>query len=270
MDEGQVAALLEAVDRSSGRFLLGVTGPPGSGKSTIAALIETAANEQRRGDFAVVAPMDGFHLSNDELAERGLLGVKGAPETFDVNGFVQAVERMRADPATTIPWPGFDRSIEQTVPGAIAIRPSAKLVVVEGNYLLLDDPAGATSAGSSTRSGTSTRHCPYCGRGCSSGHARVGEARRKRRLTSTEAISGMHGWWLPPGTPPTGSSPALHQRRPEWIRTACQFAIAAPGQLHAELASGFGNNSAPADGPPVRRVIVSGASADRQRGPVHS
>jgi pantothenate kinase len=140
MDEGQVEALLEAVDRSSGRFLLGVTGPPGAGKSTIAALIEAAANDQRRGDFAVVAPMDGFHLSNEELAERGLLGVKGAPETFDVNGFVQAVERMRADPATTIPWPGFDRSIEQTVPGAIAIRPSAKLVVVEGNYLLLERP----------------------------------------------------------------------------------------------------------------------------------
>lgn len=139
MDESQVGALLEAVDRSSGRFLLGLTGPPGAGKSTIAALIEAAANE-RRGDFAVVAPMDGFHLSNEELAERGLLEVKGAPETFDVNGFVQAVERMRADFATTIPWPGFDRSIEQTVPGAIAIRPSAKLVVVEGNYLLLERP----------------------------------------------------------------------------------------------------------------------------------
>ena len=140
MDEGQVATLLEAVDRSSGRFLLGITGPPGAGKSTTAALIEAAANEQRRGDFAVVAPMDGFHLSNNKLAECGLLGVKGAPETFDVNGFVRAVERMRADPATTIPWPGFDRSIEQTVPGAIAIRPSAKLVVVEGNYLLLERP----------------------------------------------------------------------------------------------------------------------------------
>ena len=99
MDEGQVATLLEAVDRSSGRFLLGITGPPGAGKSTTAALIEAAANEQRRGDFAVVAPMDGFHLSNNKLAECGLLGVKGAPETFDVNGFVRAVERMRADPA---------------------------------------------------------------------------------------------------------------------------------------------------------------------------
>ena len=57
-----------------------------------------------------------------------------------MNGFVRAVERVRADPATTIPWPGFDRSLEQTVSGAIAIRPAAKLVVVEGNYLLLERP----------------------------------------------------------------------------------------------------------------------------------
>src|SRR5580765_5977635 len=104
MDEGQDAALLEAVARSPGRFLRGLTGPPGAGKSTIAALIEAGANEQRRGDFAVVAPMDGFHRSNEELAECGLLGVKGAPETFDVDAFVQAVERLRADPARTIPW----------------------------------------------------------------------------------------------------------------------------------------------------------------------
>jgi pantothenate kinase len=140
MDEGMVGALLEAVDGASGRFLLGITGPPGAGKSTTAALIEATANEQRRGDFAVVAPMDGFHLSNDELTERGLLGVKGAPETFDVDGFVQGVESLRRELDATVLWPGFDRSIEQTLPGAIAIGPSAKLVVVEGNYLLLDRP----------------------------------------------------------------------------------------------------------------------------------
>jgi pantothenate kinase len=139
MDEAPVGPLLEAVDRSPGRFLLGVTGPPGAGKSTAAALIEAAANERCGHDFAVVAPMDGFHLSNDELAGRGLLEVKGAPETFDVNGFVRAVSSVRDADATFL-WPGFDRSIEQTVPGAIAVRPSAKLVVIEGNYLLLDQP----------------------------------------------------------------------------------------------------------------------------------
>ena len=174
MDEGQVAALLEAVDRSSGRFLLGVTGPPGAGKSTTAALIEAAANEQRRGDFAVVAPMDGFHLSNNKLAECGLLGVKGAPETFDVNGFVRAVERMRADPARR--FPGRDstaRSSKRCPARSRSARrrswSSSKATTSSSN-----DPAGATCAGSSTRSGTSTRHCPYCGHGCSSGQGRVG------------------------------------------------------------------------------------------------
>ena len=139
--------------------------------------------------------MGGFHLSNEELAERGLLGVKGAPETFDVNGFVQAVERLRTDPATTIPWPGFDRSIEQTVPGAIAIRPSAKLVVVEGNYLLLERPGWRdlrrffdefwyvdaplpVLRGAPARAGTGG----WAERGGSEGS------------TSTEVISRMHGW----------------------------------------------------------------------------
>ena len=140
VDEAPVEQLLEAVDRSSGRFLLGITGPPGAGKSTTAALIEAAANDRRGRDFAVVVPMDGFHLSNAELGARGLLGVKGAPETFDVEGFVRAVESVRGEPAAAVFWPGFDRSMEETVPGAIAIRRSARLVVVEGNYLLLDRP----------------------------------------------------------------------------------------------------------------------------------
>ena len=140
MDLAPVEPLLEAVDRSSGRFLLGITGPPGAGKSTTAALIEAAAHDRRGRDFAVVVPMDGFHLSNAELGARGLLGVKGAPETFDVEGFVRAVANVRGEPAAAVFWPGFDRSIEETVPGAIAIRRSARLVVVEGNYLLLDRP----------------------------------------------------------------------------------------------------------------------------------
>jgi pantothenate kinase len=140
VDGAPVEPLLEAVDRSSRRFLLGITGPPGAGKSTTAALIEAAANERRGGDFAVVAPVDGFHLSNAELGDRGLLGVKGAPETFDVEGFVRAVASVQGEPAAAVFWPGFDRSIEETVPGAIAIRQSARLVVVEGNYLLLDRP----------------------------------------------------------------------------------------------------------------------------------
>jgi pantothenate kinase len=138
--EALVAQLLAAVDRSPGRFLLGITGPPGAGKSTVAGLVERMTNLRRRAGFAVVAPMDGFHLSNEELDALRLRHVKGAPETFDVEGFVRLLDRVRLDSDSTVPWPGFDRTIEETVPGAIAIAPGTRLVVVEGNYLLLDRP----------------------------------------------------------------------------------------------------------------------------------
>jgi pantothenate kinase len=139
-DVALVRQLLSAVDRSPGRFLLGITGPPGAGKSTVAAMVEETANAERGQGFAVVAPMDGFHFSNEELGALGLLNVKGAPETFDVESFVDLLERVRNDLDSTVRWPGFDRAIEQTLPDAIAITPAAKLVVVEGNYLLLDRP----------------------------------------------------------------------------------------------------------------------------------
>jgi pantothenate kinase len=139
-DDILVEQLLSSVDRSRRRFLLGIAGPPGAGKSTVAATVEQGANARRGSAFAVVAPMDGFHLSNATLDMLGLRSVKGAPETFDVQGFVHLVERVRHDPGTTILWPAFDRSLDETVPDAIAISPTTRLVVIEGNYLLLDRP----------------------------------------------------------------------------------------------------------------------------------
>jgi pantothenate kinase len=82
--------------------------------------------------------MDGFHLSNEALDRLGLLMVKGAPETFDVDGFVGLLERVRGE--ATVRWPEFDRAREETLPDAIAITPATRLVVTEGNYLLLDRP----------------------------------------------------------------------------------------------------------------------------------
>jgi pantothenate kinase len=132
--------LLAAVDASSGRFLLGITGPPAAGKSTLAEALAAAVGAQHGAGFAVVAPLDGFHLSNQTLDRLGLRAVKGAPQTFDAAAFVGLLRRLREEPASTVLWPDFDRAAEATVPEAIPIDPEARLVITEGNYLLLDQP----------------------------------------------------------------------------------------------------------------------------------
>jgi pantothenate kinase len=87
-----------------------------------------------------VAPLDGFHLSNEDLDRLGLRSVKGAPETFDSDAFTRSVRRLRIEPAATVLWPDFDRAAEETVPDAISIGREARLVITEGNYLLLPRP----------------------------------------------------------------------------------------------------------------------------------
>jgi pantothenate kinase len=120
---------------STGRAVLGICGAPGAGKSTLAAQLAS-----RIGDQAVVVPMDGFHLHDDELARLGLAERKGAPETFDVAGYASLLGRLRAETARTVYAPAFDRDRELSVAGAIAVRPEHRLVVTEGNYLLYDGP----------------------------------------------------------------------------------------------------------------------------------
>jgi pantothenate kinase len=135
---GLTARLLTAADAKPGRFVLGITGPPGAGKSTLAgALVARVVDEGRK---AGLAPLDGFHLSNETLDSLGLLSVKGAPETFDAEGFVGYLRRLRDDPRTTVLWPDFDRREERAVPDAISIVASTRLVITEGNYLLLEQP----------------------------------------------------------------------------------------------------------------------------------
>jgi pantothenate kinase len=115
-----------------GRYVFGLAGQPGSGKSTVAARLAEALG-------AVVVPMDGFHLDNTELARRGLSGVKGAPETFDADGFVRLVEQLQhADGPVSAP--SFDRLADCTIEGAITVDPDDRIVIVEGNYLLLERP----------------------------------------------------------------------------------------------------------------------------------
>lgn len=132
--------LLSAAEQlpEGARFMLGIAGIPGAGKSTLATSLEAALNDVRPG-IAVTVPMDGFHLSNEVLCERGLLELKGIPATFDAHSFVQLMQNVRKVPAQLVLAPLFDRSIEASVEDAIAVGPEKKIVLVEGNYLLLQE-----------------------------------------------------------------------------------------------------------------------------------
>jgi pantothenate kinase len=128
---------------ATGRVLVGIAGPPGAGKSTLAqALVDSYADEVP----SLVVPMDGFHLSNVELDRLGLADRKGAPETFDATGFVHLLQRLRA--ATELVYaPAYSRTLHESIGGVIAVAPSTRLVVVEGNYLLLPEPPWASVRG---------------------------------------------------------------------------------------------------------------------------
>lgn len=122
------------------RRILGLVGSPGAGKSTLAEAL-LAAWEARHPGTAQVVPMDGYHLANVELARLGRAGRKGAPDTFDSAGFVALLRRLRDQPADEVVLaPEFRREIEEPVAGAIPVFPETRLVITEGNYLLLDDP----------------------------------------------------------------------------------------------------------------------------------
>ena len=131
-------ARLSGLLRAGPRVLVGLAGPPGSGKSTLAESLAA-----RLGEDCVVVPMDGFHLADAELRRLGRGDRKGAPDTFDVAGFVAALRRLRDEADGTVYLPRFDRDAEHSVAGEIAVRPEHRLVLVEGNYLLLDQPSWA-------------------------------------------------------------------------------------------------------------------------------
>lgn len=120
---------------AGGRRLIGLAGPPGSGKSHLAAQLS-----QSLSPAPPVVPMDGFHLAQAVIDAKGLADRKGAPETFDAWGFVKLVTRLTTPVGDVIYAPRFNRRIEEPVAGAIPVTPGDSLVIVEGNYLLIEEP----------------------------------------------------------------------------------------------------------------------------------
>jgi pantothenate kinase len=128
----ELAARARALaERAGRRVILGITGAPGAGKSTIAAALGAAL-----GPPACVIPMDGFHLSNAVLRSLGRATRKGAPDTFDADGYAALLSRLRQDNGRTVYAPGFDRELDEPVADDLVVPPGVRIVITEGNYLL--------------------------------------------------------------------------------------------------------------------------------------
>ena len=144
--EGLVSRIMTRLrDQPEERVLVGIAGAPGVGKTTLAedlvAALGVALGRPSGDDGPLVAhlPMDGFHLADVQLDALGLRDRKGAPETFDGHGYLAMLARLRTRDPATVYVPAFERVLEQPVAAAIAIPAAVRVVVSEGNYLLLDD-----------------------------------------------------------------------------------------------------------------------------------
>lgn len=136
-------AWAEALAAGPRRVLLGLCGAPGAGKSTLAEALVAAL-----GPRVALVTMDGFHLDDAVLDALGRRDRKGAPDTFDVDGYLSLLTRLRhPEPGRCVYAPRFDRSLESSIGSAVPVPDSVALVLTEGNYLLLDQGPWAGVAG---------------------------------------------------------------------------------------------------------------------------
>jgi pantothenate kinase len=137
MDREQLVAAAAALTPApGGRFLLGIAGAPGAGKSTLAVGLVQALRERLGPDAAAYVPMDGFHLSNAQLDRLGLASRKGSAPSFDVWGYVALLRRLRAAvPSEPVYVPDYDRTLHEPIAARHLVTPETRLIVTEGNYL---------------------------------------------------------------------------------------------------------------------------------------
>jgi pantothenate kinase len=132
-------AAIDPLRPAGGRVMVGIAGAPAAGKSTLATSLAGDYVATEGAGTAVAVGMDGFHLANTELARLGHSARKGAPETFDPYGFISLLRRLRAQDEPVVYAPVYSRTVHESIGSAVPVARSVGVVVVEGNYLLLND-----------------------------------------------------------------------------------------------------------------------------------
>jgi pantothenate kinase len=132
----EYAAAIRARMAGQSRTILGIAGPPGSGKSTFAERLRACFHASE----AVIVPMDGFHLAQSIIQDTPLATRKGAPDTFDVGGYVALLRRLRANDEPVVYAPTYRRGLEEPIAASVAVTRDVPLLITEGNYLLADLP----------------------------------------------------------------------------------------------------------------------------------
>lgn len=133
----ELAEAATALVPTEGRAVLGIAGAPGAGKTTLATALVAAIAERHGTAYVAHLPMDGFHLADAQLDRLGLRERKGAPETFDADGYAALLQRVRVETGRPVYAPCFERTLEQPLAGAIVVPAGTRLVITAGNYLLL-------------------------------------------------------------------------------------------------------------------------------------
>jgi len=128
----QIQSLLQS---PNARSIIGIVGKPGAGKSTVVSEIENRFDSRQ----VSVIPMDGYHLSNEELISLNRRDRKGAPDTFDTNAFTSLITKVKNNPDSEHRFPIFHREIEASKPDEGVVQSNSKVIVIEGNYLFSEE-----------------------------------------------------------------------------------------------------------------------------------